>query len=86
MPRKPKDQVQRTLDYKRVFGSEEGKRVLWDMMTAGHMLHSTRVPGDPTETLFREGERNTVLRVLTILEQDPAELRKMIKERKDNEG
>jgi hypothetical protein len=87
VPKKPKDVVQRILDYKQVFGTEAGKRVLWDMMGAAHMLHSSRIPGDNSgmETVFREGERNSVLRVLSIIDMDPEKLRHMIKEGRNQE-
>lgn len=86
MPRKPKDQVQQVRDYQQVFGSDAGKRVLFDMMKAGHMLHSTFVPEDPHSTALREGERNMVLRVLAILNVDPAKLEELIKQGESNDA
>jgi hypothetical protein len=65
--------------YKRLFESEDGQVVLYDMMQAGHMLahnHSS----DPYTSAFKEGERNAILRVLTILETDIHKLREQMKQ------
>lgn len=56
-------------DYRHVFGSDSGQRVLKDMMRAGHVFQPTftrGVDGD-RESAFREGERNMVLRILAIM-------------------
>lgn len=67
-------------DYQRTFSGKAGERVLWDLMKFGHVLDSTFLPGCPEETFMREGERNTVLRILTMLKYDPAELQKRLEE------
>lgn len=48
--------------------SPSGRHVLTDMMKAHHVLSSSFEP-DSYATAFREGERNTVLRILTILDE-----------------
>lgn len=76
----------KAIDYKRVFGTEQGKRVLFDMMKAGHMLDSTMSRGATSHDLaFREGERNFVLRVMTILKTDPEKLKQQIEEGEQDE-
>lgn len=52
------------IDYKRVFSTPEGKRVLFDLMNAHFML----VPhnGDP----FKEGQRSVVLTILNRMKVD----------------
>lgn len=77
-------QVDRVIDYKEIFGSVAGKKVLYDMMKAGNMLQSS-FDKDPHEMAFNEGQRNMVLRILTLLKTDPMELRKFIQEREEQE-
>ena len=48
--------------------SDTGRRVLEDMMEAHHFMDSSFTP-DPYTTAFNEGERNVVLRILTVLDQ-----------------
>lgn len=66
-------------DYKVVFGSEAGERVLYDLMRSAHVL-STTFSVEPCEMAMREGERNIVLRILTVLKMDPEKLRAKIAE------
>lgn len=73
-------QIAKLIDYKTVFGSAQGKRVLYDMMKAAHMLETSFVKKDSHEMAFREGERNNVIRILAILKMDPEKLRQMIQE------
>lgn len=55
-------QLQR--DYRYLFNTEEGKRVLEDLMRRFHAMDSTLVEGDPCGTHHAEGERNVVLYIL----------------------
>jgi len=64
--------------YRKVFGTREGQHVLHDLMSCCHMLHPSFVK-DPYEAAFREGERNAVLRILTLINEDPAKLEARIK-------
>lgn len=79
------DVIQQHMRFQQVFGSEAGKAVLYDLMKFGHMLHSSFSPKDPYETAFREGERNIVLRIMSVLEMDPEQLKQRIKEGQENE-
>ena len=54
-------------DYQTGFSSKAGGRVLADLMSTFHMSRSSHVPGDTSETAFREGERHVVLHVLDML-------------------
>ena len=62
-------QKKRKEDYRTVFNSPAGMRVLRDMMSTFHMGRSSHAPGDPYETSFREGERHAVLHILDMLGQ-----------------
>ena len=57
--------------YHRLFGTPEGKEVLEDMKKAHYYYNSTFNPQFPEMTILQEGERNVVLRILTILDNKP---------------
>ena len=57
-------QVQKREDYKVTFGTDQGQRVLRDLMASFHMGRSTHIQGDPHESAFREGERHVLLHIL----------------------
>ncbi len=67
------------VDYQKVFGDPIGKKVLQDMMSEHFMLKSTHVKGDPYTSALHEGERNVMLRLLSVLKIDPKELEHRIK-------
>tara|TARA_R110000823_G_scaffold206249_1_gene336949 strand:- start:7397 stop:7684 length:288 start_codon:yes stop_codon:yes gene_type:complete len=54
-------------DYKTVFSSDAGNRVLADLMVQFHVGRSSHMSGDSHETAFREGERHAVLHVLDMM-------------------
>lgn len=59
--------------YQAVFNSPNGTKVLLDLMQVHHMMSST-FNDNINQTLIREGERNAVLRILSILKIDVAGL------------
>ena len=67
----------RLQDYQVVFGSVAGKRVLIDLMKTHYVLNST-FHENQSVTCFREGERNAILRILTILKLDINNIRERI--------
>lgn len=67
-------------DYKRVFTSVSGKRILQDLMVTHGIFSSSFREGDPHLTAFQEGERNVVLRILAKLKIDTEEFSKMLEE------
>jgi hypothetical protein len=64
--------------YRKVFSGPDGEWVLNDLMSAHSMLNST-FNGNVRDMLLREGERNVVLRILTILKSSPEDLRERIR-------
>jgi len=69
----------RLANYQAVFNSPTGQEVLNDLMK----VHYIMTPTISTESLtmaHREGERNVVLRILTILNMNLTQLRERIKE------
>jgi hypothetical protein len=79
-----KRQVDRVVDYQAVFNTESGKRVLYDLLKQHNVLQST-FDKDPNVHAFKEGERNTVLRILTILKMDAVQLDQLIEKGKQIE-
>ena len=55
-----------------VFGTDEGQRVLRDIVANSFVLDTTFDP-DPHATVFNEGMRNTALRILSILHYKPVD-------------
>lgn len=64
--------------YSQLFDSPLGKQVLQDLFKNHAMLHST-FNGDIHQMLLKEGERNVILRILTILKMDVAQLEERIR-------
>jgi hypothetical protein len=59
-------------DFKFVFSSEEGKRVLSHICRECGVLRPSFVPGEALEnTAFNEGMRNVALMILTALDETP---------------
>ncbi len=73
-------------DYKKVFNSDSGKRVLWDLMRKSNMTGSILGSHDGkiclNQTLLNEGERNLVLYILSKLKFNERVLMDMIEENK----
>lgn len=83
MDAKAQEKLAVLASYQKIFGSPEGKAVLEDLMRTHHCLGSTfgGTNDKGHEIYFREGERNVVLRVQSILSTDLSKLR----ERMENE-
>lgn len=60
-------------DFRRVFlDSEEGKRVLYEILSWGGMFRpSSRGNFDTNETFFHDGERNLALKIMTTMNAEP---------------
>jgi len=84
MPKKNENPAQRqyarALDYKRTFQSASGRRVLQDLMDVHHMLRSSFDEKNSHLTAFKEGEKNVVIRILSILKMDIEALKDHIEE------
>lgn len=65
--------------YKNIFESPEGQVVLLDLMRT-HNVMNTTIGEDSHKTYFKEGERNVVLRIMTILKWDMQILEERIKQ------
>jgi|TARA_R110000803_G_scaffold14164_2_gene39472 hypothetical protein len=59
-------------DFRFVFSSEEGKRVLSHICRECGVLRPSFVPGEALEnTAFNEGMRNVALMILTAMDETP---------------
>lgn len=58
--------------YRRIFASEDGK-IIWDDLAKAHYMTSSTFSSDPLELARREGERNVLLRIWSILNSSEVE-------------
>lgn len=63
--------VERYRDFRQVFASPAGRRVLWQILEWAHLFRPVAVRGDSNETYRRDGERNVGLRILATLNAEP---------------
>lgn len=78
-------------DYQKVFSTDEGQTVLFDLMKQSSFLRCTHVPGDSRAADINEGMRNLFLYILWQLEMEPSKLMETIrfereKDKKDKEN
>lgn len=76
--KKENSHIARIRRYQSVFGNKEGQMVLTDLIKAHHVLQPTYVRGDTHESAFKEGERNVVLRIFSMMKIDPNKLKEEI--------
>lgn len=65
--------------YQKVFSGPDGHAVLLDLMSTHYMLR-TSYSKDPLEMAANEGERQVVLRILSMMNMDTSQLEERIKE------
>ena len=58
------------MDYRKVFTSPEGERVMNDLCKQFHAMATTYFRGDDRETAFREGQRHVILTIMNELKYD----------------
>lgn len=63
--------------YMRVFNTEDGKRVLHDLMKSSRFLGTT-FDDNPHVTSFNEGQRALVTRILSTINVDPAQMEALL--------
>lgn len=66
-------------DYKHVFMTPRGQKVLWDLMKE-HFIISPTFHENAMEMAYREGQRNTILRILALLKIDTKKLLDKVEE------
>ena len=70
-------------DYKKVFSSEEGQTVLYDLMGRSNFLMPTHVPNDPHASDRNEGMRELFLYIIYQVEANPSEILETIRIQKE---
>ena len=64
--------LDRYRDFRAVFGTAQGKRVLWEVLGWCQIYRAYR-GSDTTELFMREGKRNIGLRLLATMNDEPEE-------------
>jgi hypothetical protein len=60
-------------DYREIFGSDPGKRVLEDICNKAGLSSSSFVPADPLKMAFLEGRRDLALSILATINKPTQE-------------
>ena len=55
-------------DYKSIFNSDEGSRVMADLEKRCHFLSTTNIKGDSHESAYMEGQRSVLLFIKQMLQ------------------
>jgi hypothetical protein len=56
-------------DYKTVFNSDEGIRVMSDLEKRCHFMTTTNIKGDSHESAYMEGQRSVLLFIKSMLQK-----------------
>ena len=67
--------LDRYRDFRQVFSTEPGRRVLYELLAWCHMVKTSVPPGpniDPYRTHVAEGERNIGIKLLGVLQKEPS--------------
>ena len=70
---KAQKHVKKIIDYKDLFETELGQRVVFDLCKRFHYFQ-TSYNGNVNDTLFKEGERNVINFILFNMQQDPEKI------------
>ena len=57
-------------DYKSIFNSDEGSRVMADLEKRCHFLSTTNIKGDSHESAYMEGQRSVLLFIKSMLQNE----------------
>ena len=66
--------IDRYRDFRAVFGTDQGKRVLLEILAWGHMFRRSYPPGgviDPLRMAIAEGERSIAIKTLETMQREP---------------
>jgi len=77
--------VANVTQFKELFGSPLGKKVLWKMCKDVGFLESNHCPGDPYSSAFNEGRRTVVVDILRKTNMNLDKINNLVEEgEKDN--
>ena len=57
-------------DYKVIFNSDEGVRVMADLEKRCHFMTTTNIKGDSHESAYMEGQRSVLLFIKSMLQNE----------------
>ena len=57
------------VNYKTIFNTDEGKRVLADLEKRCHFMNTTNIKGDSHESAYMEGQRSVLLFIKQMLQK-----------------
>ena len=77
--KKRKELASTVIAYQKVFSTEEGKRVLADLLGVCGFMDSCMDP-NPTEVSFKLGKREVVLRILNNINADPEKILEILRD------
>lgn len=80
-----KKQSNRVRRYQAIFNTEDGKHVLHDLMRVHHVIGALPAK-DPYEIYRAEGERNVILRIMSLLDVDPLKFENHLKQTLQSEA
>ena len=55
-------------NYKIIFNSDEGKKVMFDLEKRCHFMTTTNIKGDSHESAYMEGQRSVILFIKSMLQ------------------
>jgi len=73
---KPTATAQVKIDFAQTFTTEQGAKVLRHLAKGFHLSDVTHIPGDPYETIYREGQRSVILHIMDMMKKnvDPVQV------------
>lgn len=80
--KKAQNKLEILKSYQKVFDSEDGKAVLYDMMKTNGMF-STTFHENPTTMAYMEGRRSFVADLVELLNKDVTQIHKLMKEQEE---
>ena len=78
--------AERRRDFRSVFATPAGRRVLWTLFDWCGLYRPVAVKGDPYETYHRDGRRDIGLRILKALDTEPLERPDSAQSESEKEG
>lgn len=67
-------------DYKELFGTQIGQKVLFDLMKQHGVLSQCYVPGDSHSSAFNDGARTVILRIMKRSKIDVKKMMRILEE------
>ena len=76
--KKEKKQVKLIRTYQRLFNSDEGKQVLYDLLRRSNVLSTSFNGMDYLSMAYNEGRRSLMLYILSRIDSDPEAMKQLM--------